>query len=244
MSFVNEVVTDVEEIRQLVAKVNRMLYLEDQLSYSGHVSMRHPETDIVYLNPFDTPRGAMMPDDVVAIDLENQPQNSDTSQPVGEAEIHTAVYRAREEITACLHTHPQYLTLYSITGTDIQPVSQRGSVLAEGQIPILDRPGKITQPEHSKLMIAEMGDSNQLLIRNHGAVVCDQTIFRAFARAIYLDKNAEWQHRSSNLGTPNPMSQSEVERLYQENWTTGSIEKFWRYFEWKARENGHLSEDL
>lgn len=240
MPSANAVVTDVEQIKRLVAKVNRMLYMENQLTYSGHVSMRNPDTNIVYINSFDTPRGAVTPTDVVAIDLQNEPQDPEAPRPVGEAEIHTAVYRDRDDITACLHVHPQYLTLYSMVDTDLQPVSQRGSVLAEGQIPTLDRPGKITRPEHSEKMISEMNGQNQLLIKNHGAVVCDRTILRAFARAIYLDKNAEWQHRSSDLGHVNSMTDSEVERVYDGNWTESSIEKFWRYFEWKAETNGYL----
>lgn len=243
MVSANTIVEDEEEIKRLVAKVNRMLYMEGHVGYSGHVSMRNPTDDTVYINARKASRGEVLPEDVVAINLENELLEPDAPSPPSESEIHTAVYRDRDEITACLHTHPQTLTLYSITGTDLQPVSQRGSILAEGRVPHLERPGKISNEEHSSEMLAAMGEQKQLLIANHGAVVCDETIVRAFARAIYLEQNAELQHRASDLGTPNPMSQTEVERVYEGNWTESSIEKFWRFYEWKAEENGYFPEN-
>lgn len=243
MVSANTVVEDEAEIKRLVAKVNRMLYMEGHVGYSGHVSMRHPETDTVYINARKASRGEVLPEDVVAIDLDNEPHDPDAPSPPSESEIHTSVYRNRDDITACFHTHPQTLTLYSITETDIRPVSQRGSILAEGRVPHLDRPGKITNEEHSRRMLEVMGDQKQLLIKNHGAVVCDETVVRVFARAIYLEKNAELQHRASDLGTPNPMTQEQVERVYEGNWKESSIEKFWRFFEWKAEENGYFPED-
>lgn len=240
MVSANTVVEDEEEIKQLVAKVNRMLYMEGHVGYSGHVSMRHPEDDIAYINARKASRGEVLPEDVVAIDFENDLIDSEAPSPPSESEIHTSVYRSRDDITACLHTHPQTLTLYSITGTDLQPVSQRGSILAEGRVPLLDRPGKITDEEHSWRMLETMDSQKQLLIKNHGAVICDETIVRAFARAIYLEKNAEMQRHASEIGSPNPMSQAEVQRVYEGNWTESSIEKFWRFYEWKAEENGYF----
>ena len=38
------------------------------------------------------------------------------------------------------------------------------------------------------------------------------------------------------------MTQAEVERVYEGNWKESSIEKFWHFYEWKAREEGYLPE--
>lgn len=236
----NATVTDVEEIRRLVATVNRLLYMEGHVGYSGHVSMRHPDTDVVYINPLSASRGEIRPEDVVAVSLDDEPLDPEAAPPVGERPIHTAVYRERDDVTAVLHTHPPTLTLFAITGTDLLPVSQRGSILAEGPVPTFDRPGKVTTREEGDAMVEAMGDAKQVLLANHGAVVCDSTVVRAFARAVFLEKNAEWQHRASSLGSPNPMTQAEVERAYAGNWKESSIEKFWHFYTWKARESGVL----
>lgn len=240
---VNAIVRDVDGIKRLVATVNRMLYMEGHISYSGHVSMRHPEEDIAYMNPLRIARGELRPEDVVAVHFDNEPVDSDAPDPVGEREIHNSIYRAREDITAVLHTHAPATTVHAITGTDMIPVSQRGSILAEGPVPFLERPGKITTPEESEPMLDEMGDQKQLLIKNHGAVICDETIVRAFARAVFLENNAEWQQRAATIANPNGMTQEQVERVYERGWKERSIEKFWHFFEWKAQREGYLPEE-
>jgi len=236
----NRVIRDEDEIKRLVATANRMLYMEDHISYSGHVSMRHPDTDVAYMNTLSASRGEIRPEDVVAVTLDNEPVDPDAPNPVGEREIHTSIYRDRPEITAVLHTHAPATTLNAITGTEMIPVSQRGSILAEGPVPLLNQPGKITKQAESGPMLEEMGEQKQLLIKNHGAVICDETIVRAFARAIYLEKNAEWQQRASDLANPNGMTQEQVENVYKGNWKESSIEKFWHFYEWKAQEEGYL----
>ena len=239
----NATFTDVDEMKRLVATVNRMLYMEEHVSYSGHVSMRAPGGDVAYMNPLSTSRGEIRPEDVVAVTLDHAPVEPDAARPVGEREIHTSVFREREDVTAVLHTHSPYLTLFAITGTELLPVSQRGSVLAEGRVPTVDKPGKVTTREDSELMLEAMGDAKQVLLKNHGAVICDETMVRAFVRAIFLEKNAEWQHRASDLGNPNPLTQAEVESVYEGNWKESSIEKFWHFYEWKARDEGYLPEE-
>ena len=239
----NGVVTSEDTIRELVATVNRVLSMEGHLEYSGHVSMRNPSTEKVYINSRQQPRGEVRPDDVVAVNLDSEPLDPDAPEPVGEREIHTGIYRARDDVNAVLHTHPQAMTLFAMTDADLVPISQRGSILAEGPIPAFDRPGKIRTREESADMVAAMDGKNQLLIRNHGAVVCDETMVRALARAIYLEKNAEWQRRATDIGEITAIPDDELDRIYGGNWKESSIEKFWRFYGWKARKEGYLPEE-
>lgn len=238
----NAVPTDSDEIRTLVATANRILYMEGHLQYSGHVSVRDPETDTVYVNSRQQPRGEVTPADVVAVTLDGEPVDPSAPDPVGEREIHTGIYRARDDVTAVLHTHPRAMTLFAMTDAELRPVSQRGSVLAEGPVPRFDRPGKITTPAVSGDMVDAMDGGNQLLIRNHGVVVCDETLVRALVRAIYLEENADWQRRAADLGDVEAIGEEALGRVYDGNWSDRSIEKFWRFYEWKAIEEEYLPE--
>jgi L-fuculose-phosphate aldolase len=230
------------EAKRLVAETNRLLYMEGLVGASGHVSVCNADEEVAYLNPFTASRGEIRPEDVVAVTYENDPMDPDAPPPVSEAEIHTVLYRSREDVGAVLHVHPPVATLFGITGTDLVSVSIRGSVL-DGPVPVLDRPDKITDRSDSDPMIDAMGDANQLLIRGHGAVVADRNIKRAFARAIYVERNATYQLNASVLGNPNPLSPEEVARLREQNWTDASIDKRWHYYRWKARKNGYLPKE-
>lgn len=226
--------------RELVAQTNRMLYMEDLVSYSGHVSMRDPEEDVVYINSHKAPRGEVDPDDIVRVSLDSEPFDPDAPRPVSEREIHTAIYRERDDINAVLHIHPPVATLFGITGTDLKPVHIRGSILVDGPVPTYDRPGLIRSKEASAGMVEAMGDHNQLLIRNHGAVVADESLEYAFVRAFCLEMNARFQKEASDLGNPNPLTQEEVEHINEQNWNDSVVGKLWNFFEWKAAKNGFL----
>lgn len=225
--------------RQLVAEGNRLLYLEGLATSSGHVSALDRETDTVYVNRFDTPRGQMRPETVVGVTLENEPVDPDGARPVDEVEIHTALYRRRDDLGAVVHVHPPVATVFAIAGVDLVPVHIRGSVL-DGAVPVLDRPDKITGRRDGEAMVEAMGDSNQLLIRGHGAVVADRDVRRAVVRAIVIEENARFQLWAAVIGDPTVMRPDEAARIRAQNWTDRSIEKRWDFYTWKARQQGLL----
>lgn len=228
-----------DRLRTLVATANRLLYREGLATSSGHVSALDRDDGTVYVNPFDTPRGALRPADVVGVDLENEPVDPDAPRPVDEVEIHTALYRARDDLGAVVHVHPPIATLFGIAGVDLVPVHIRGSVL-DGPVPVLDRPDKITDRADGEAMVAAMGESNQLLIRGHGAVVADRSVEHAVVRALVIEENARFQLWASMLGEPRAFTAEEAARVRDQNWTDRSVEKRWAYYRWRAREEGQL----
>jgi ribulose-5-phosphate 4-epimerase/fuculose-1-phosphate aldolase len=107
---------------------------------------------------------------------------------------------------------------------------------------VLDRPDKIVDRSGSEPMLDAMDDSNQLLIRGHGSVVCDESIERVLARAMYIEHNARFQYQASMLGNPNPLTPEEVARIREQNWKESSINKRWHFYTWKAKHQGYHPE--
>lgn len=233
-------VTTTREAKQKVAETNRILFMEGLADNVGHVSIRDPDEEIIHINPRTASRGEIRPNDVVEVTLESEPVDSAAPEPVSEREIHTALYREREDINAVLHLHPPLMTLFSISGTDLVPVYFRAAFLEEGKVPVLDYPDKITKREESDRMLKAMDGQNQVLMRGHGAVIADETIQHALARAMFLETNAYYQLYASILGNPNPLTQEEIERNRDGVWQDSSIEKVWHFYQWKAEENGFL----
>ena len=230
------------QAKRKVAEANRILFMEGLADNVGHVSVRDPD-DVVHVNPRTASRGEIRPDDVVEVTLESEPVDPDAPEPVSEREIHTALYREREDVRAVLHLHPPLMTLFGISGTDLVPVYFRAAFLEEGKVPVLDYPDKITTREDSDRMLEAMDGQNQVLMRGHGAVIADKSVKHALARAMFLESNAYYQLYASILGNPNPLTQEEIERNRDQVWRDGSIEKVWHFYEWKARENGYLPEE-
>lgn len=226
----------------VIAEANRILAMEGLAAASGHVSAVDREAGVVQVNPFDTPRGALRPADVVTVSLDNEPVDPDAPRPVDEVEIHTALYRARDDVGAVVHAHPPVTTLFAIAETNLVPVHIRGAVL-DGPVPVLDRPDKITDRTDSRPMVEAMEGANQLLIRGHGVVVADRSVERAAVRALVIEENARYQLWASVLGDPRGLSQEEVARIRGQNWTDRSAAKRWEYYRWKAGERGFLPFD-
>ena len=78
---------------------------------SGNVSLLIPgEPPLVAITPSRKNYRSMTPDDVPVIDFEYEPVYGDLP-PSSEAALHLAVYRARRDARAVVHTHSVYATV-------------------------------------------------------------------------------------------------------------------------------------
>ena len=84
----------------------------------GNISARDPETGLVYLTPSAMQYDTITVDDVVVAELDGKIVQG-TRKPTIETGMHLAVYRARKDVNAVIHTHPTYSMVYSCQGKDI-----------------------------------------------------------------------------------------------------------------------------
>ena len=98
-----------------VAACPRLLNFEGVLGYSGHVSQRLPDGETLLIQAFDASRNDLSPDDLYVIDLDgNVLDGNPNARPVNELEIHSEIMRARKDINAVLHWHPEIATLFTM----------------------------------------------------------------------------------------------------------------------------------
>lgn len=84
----------------------------------GNISIRDPETGLVYLTPSAMKYSTIVEDDVVVCRLDGTIVEGHR-KPTIETGLHLAVYRNREEVNAVIHTHPMYSMVYATQGKDI-----------------------------------------------------------------------------------------------------------------------------
>ncbi|WP_372421839.1 class II aldolase/adducin family protein [Salinarimonas chemoclinalis] len=91
----------------LRAEIVRVAQAMDRAGFcptkSGNVSARTDEG--LLITPSGLPYAATTPADIVAIDLDGAPLAEGGLRPSSEWPFHTAIYRARPEIRAIVHTH-------------------------------------------------------------------------------------------------------------------------------------------
>ncbi len=84
---------------------NRILANENVVDAYGHVSIRHPEHRDRYLLSRSRSPELVTADDIMTFSLDSKVVGEDNRPPYLERFIHGAIYAARPEIHAVIHSH-------------------------------------------------------------------------------------------------------------------------------------------
>jgi L-ribulose-5-phosphate 4-epimerase len=210
---------------QLVDAI-RMLERAGYIDHNGHASARHDATSF-YINSGASVRGALTTDDVVTVDLDGNLVEG-TAKPPLEFHIHSEIYRARPDVNAVMHTHPQWSTYLTMTGTTYLPVYAQG-VLA-GDMPVVDSVLSINTKPMGETLAAALGRRPAVLLKAHGAVAVGADIVECFALAAYIEENAYRQYMAMQIGQPYVFSEAEQQASREKLWTPSLFKKTWDHY--------------
>lgn len=229
---------DLSEARTKIATAIRMLECAGLLDMNGHLSYRPPGTDRVLINSRRASRAALTAADIVTIDLDgNLLEGAD--EPPSEFHIHTSIYRARPDVATVLHNHPHWQTVLGIARIPLEPVFSIGSFV-HPDLPVYETSSLVNTREIGEELAAELGAAGLITIRHHGSVLVEADIEAVFARAVFVEQNAEKQYQAALLGPVKPMQGQNLERTRTTNWSPKIARKVWDYHEQKARADGRL----
>jgi L-fuculose-phosphate aldolase len=156
----------------------------------GNISVRDPETNLVYLTPSGMKYSTIVEDDVVVCDLEGNIVEG-TRKPTIEKELHCLIYQARPEVNAIVHTHPMYSMVYATQGKDIPLIiDEAAQTLGDTcRCPAYALPGS---HELAAGCVEALGKkANACLIHSHGAVCLGADMDGAFKTAKVLEVTAQ-----------------------------------------------------
>src|SRR5258705_66223 len=84
--------------------------------------------------------------------------------------------------------------------------------------------------EQGRDLAATLGRNTCALMRGHGAVVATASLKEAVIAAIYLKIDAEVQLQAMAIGTPRRLSDAEVERSRETQFSPLALDRAWEYF--------------
>ncbi|MBI3916447.1 MAG: class II aldolase/adducin family protein [Betaproteobacteria bacterium] len=217
---------------------NHILYREGVVDGFGHVSVRSA-TDPTR---FRLSR-SIAPDNVTAADIMEFDLDSEPIDPQGrrvylERFIHGAIYRARPDVAAIVHSHSPAVIPFGVTGTPLQPVSHMGGFLgtATPVFEIRDAAGPetdmlIRSPELGAALARTLGSATFALMRGHGSVAVGTSLKQVVFRAIYAEANARLQSDAMRLGTVTYLNEYEAANTAAAN--DVNLDRPWEL--WKKR---------
>ncbi|WP_446655458.1 class II aldolase/adducin family protein [Blastomonas sp.] len=169
------------------------LYGWDDLIFT-HLSARIPGTEHHFLiNPFSYLFEEITASSLVKIDVEGNTVDA-AAAPVNRAGfvIHSAVHMAREDAAAVLHLHTPQGQAVSAMRDGLLPHSQT-AMIVHHDLAYHDFEGIATNLDERERLVADLGDKNLMLLRNHGTLAVGASIPQAFINMYFLERACEAQ---------------------------------------------------
>ena len=213
-------------LKQQLADAIRMLERARIINHSGHCSARR-DANSFYVNSGASVRAALTVDDIVCVDLDGRLVEGSAAPPL-EYHIHAELYRARPDVNAVMHTHPQWSTYLTMAGVPYQKVYAQGVLL--GELPVMDSPMPLNTRPMGERLAATVGKNPAALIKAHGAVTVGADIVEAFVLAAYLEENAYRQYAAMQIGEPYVFTEAEQQACREKLWSPNLFQKTWDHY--------------
>jgi len=178
---------------KLIATARRMAELGLVIGSFGNVSCRQDE--IILITPTSLDYFQMKPEDLVTLDLFGKKLAGDR-EPSSEFRLHVAIYAARDDAQAIVHTHSTHaLALSMSTSTNELPaLTEEMEVLVKGPVPIASyAPAGKQQLADQAAQILFKTPGKGLILARHGVVGLGNTLEEALLACQLVEKAAQIQ---------------------------------------------------
>ncbi len=210
---------------------NRILYDQGIVDGLGHVSVRHPNQEGVFLLSCNRAPGLVKRQDIVCYDLDGNAVSNTTERPYLERFIHSEIYRARPDVVAVVHSHSPSVIPFAITHNPLKPVFHMSGFLGSGSahFEIREAAGNsdmlIRSAYLGEALAKSLGKHNCVLMRGHGSTVVGTSLEQVVYRAIYAEVNAKLQLAANGLGDITFLNEEEAKLASDMN--DGQIPRSW-----------------
>lgn len=184
----------------------------------GNISVRDTDLGRIAITPSGRPYGEIQPDDIVLTDMTGHIVSG--TRPSSELPLHLSIYAARPDVSAIVHSHSVFATGCAVAGTGIPPSLEEMVQAVGGGVAVAGYalPGT---PELAENAVAALGNRMAVLLANHGAVACGETLKEAMLVAELVEKAAHVHVIAVQLGGACRLSDEDVlamHRFYRESY--------------------------
>ncbi|HEY7131686.1 MAG TPA: class II aldolase/adducin family protein [Candidatus Limnocylindrales bacterium] len=167
---------------------------------SGNVGARLDDGRLA-ITPSSMEYDVMTPDDVVIVLADGSP-SAGHRRPSSELPLHLALFAARPDVGAIVHTHSPFAATFSAARREIPAVHYVLAPLVAPGHDTLRVAGYATfgSDELARNAVDALGADNACLLANHGAIAVGRTLASAFARAERVEELAMIAWRAEQIG--------------------------------------------
>ncbi len=163
------------------------------------------------ITPSAVPYEAMAPGDLIRMDLDGTVL-AGAGRPSTEWRLHAGILRARPDVDAVLHAHPEFSTTLACLRREIPAVHYMVAVAGGDTIRCAPY-ATFGTPELADAAVAALEDRTACLLANHGLVTLGASPGDALALAVEVEALAAVYWRSLQVGQPVVLSEAEMDEV-------------------------------
>ncbi|MBM3570219.1 MAG: class II aldolase/adducin family protein [Alphaproteobacteria bacterium] len=189
------------------------LFEMNDLIYN-HISVRVPgEEGHFLLNPYGMLYEEMTASCLIKVDLSGKvlfnPNRDYDINPAGFV-IHGAIHEARPEIDCVVHTHTPAGMAVSALKCGLLPLTQTAMRFAE--VGYHDYEGVVLELDERKRLLANLGQRDVMILRNHGLLAVGSSVAEAFNNIYRIERSCRAQILAMSCGSELVIPSPEVVR--------------------------------
>ena len=199
-----------QEKEQVVRYGKKLIDRRLTTGSGGNISVYNREKNLVAISPSGLDYYETTPEDIVILDMDGNLVEG-KHRPSSEAGMHLAFYKNRADVSGIVHTHSKFATAIACMGWELPAVHYLIGMAGHR----VKCTGYATygSDELAKKALETIGDSNAVLLANHGLIALGEDVDRAFSTAEHLEFVSEVYYLTKTLGTPNILSDENMDEV-------------------------------
>jgi L-fuculose-phosphate aldolase len=207
----------------------RMLSLDGHDDFNqGQISARQPGADTFLIKNALCGFDEATPEQMVQASVDGAAPPPRIAPP--ELPLHQAIYQARPDVNAIVHSHAPHTLVFGATDLPVRPISHEGAYFT-------DRTGLFTETSNTVLdldtgrrIALALADHPAVFLRNHGGVVVGKSVRHAAVFAQVLERACRLQLAAEGAGAPyHWSSERDVELKLGFIYADLSVRSYWDY---------------
>ncbi|MBF0201790.1 MAG: class II aldolase/adducin family protein [Desulfamplus sp.] len=201
-----------QEREQIIDFGLKMLSAGLTTGSGGNLSCFNRDLGLIAITPSGVEYPDLTPDGIIVMTPDGALCQGEGT-PSSETGFHLALYHARPDVNAVVHTHSPYATTFACLGREIPPVHYL--VACAGKKVSVAPYAIFGSMELAESIVSTLGDDNAVLMANHGLVAVGETLSRAFDTAGEIELVARIYYQSLCIGTPVTLSDHQMDNVME-----------------------------
>ena len=174
----------------------------------GNISGRCYQSELVAITPSGRNYRTIRPEDIVIVGYDGRIKEGNEI-PSSELPLHLAIYKARPDVEAVVHTHSVFASACSVARKTIPPIIEDLIQVAGGTVEVAEYalPGTAQLAVNT---VDALGTKNAVLLANHGVIGCGQSLCDALLACELVEKAAQIYVYANQLGGAVVLSDEDV----------------------------------